>query len=376
MIIFGTTGITSTQQRGSFHCPSCGAGAPFERKGVRRFFTLFFVPLIPLHQVADFIECKRCGGTFKPEILTWNGTVPPPLPSGTPPPLHSDPFGNIAGTPPAYPAAGAASATTLTFQANGAAKASMILGIVGLVTSVFICPSFLFIIASIVLGIVGLSNVKKGNGLVAGKNAAIAGIVCSIVGALVMVGMTIVAARNPGTSGKSSPRQAASSKISGSSTITGHGNSPKARELAEKYAIAMQLWHSLSISSENSRAGKTRYVVYCELHENTCAFLAYVPDSRRFADDAKSSLESMAWSTATQLLKEDETVQKNTELCIALKGLVMFGAVMVGDSSRSAPNVSNKDESMMDRFFPESPEVEVSNSKGEPAGKSVGKDEL
>lgn len=373
MIIFGTTGITSTQQRGSFHCPSCGAGAPFERKGVRRFFTLFFVPLIPLHQVADFIECKRCGGTFKPEVLTWNGTVPPPLPSGTPPPLHSDPFGNPAGLPPAYPAA---SATTLSFQANGAAKASMILGIVGLVTSVFICPSFLFIIASIVLGIVGLSNVKKGNGLVAGKNAAIAGIVCSIVGALVMVGMTIVAARNPGTSGKSSPRQAASSKISGSSTITGHGNSPKARELAEKYALAMQLWHSLSISSENSRASKTRYVVYCELHENTCAFLARVPDYRRFDNSAKASLESKAWSTATQLLKDEGTMPKGSELCVALKGLVMFGAVMVGDSSRSEPNVSNKDESMMDQFFPESPEVDVSNSNGESVSPSVEKDEL
>ena len=353
MIIFGTTGITSTQQKGSFHCPSCGAGAQFERKGVRRFFTLFFVPLIPLHRVADFIECKRCGGTFKPEVLIWNGTVPPPLPSGAPP-LHSDPFGNPAGLPPAYSGVGAASATTVSFQANGAAKASMILGILGLLTSFLFCPSFLFIIASIILGIVGLSNVKKGNGLVAGKRAAIAGIVCSLAGTILMVVLAIAVARNPGSAAKKSPKYPAASKISGTSESIAHGNSPKARELAEKYATAMQLADSLSfLKSDKASTKRNRYIVYCELRDDSCAFLAYVPDYRRFDDDAKADLESMAWQTATRLLKDDGTLQQNARLCVALKGLVMFGSVMVGDLQNAGPQTSGKDETLMDPFFTE-----------------------
>lgn len=81
MIIFGTSGITSVEKKGIFHCPACGAGAAYQQKGVRRFFTLFFVPLIPLHKVADYVECGRCGGTFKPEVLSWNGAIPPSLPT-------------------------------------------------------------------------------------------------------------------------------------------------------------------------------------------------------------------------------------------------------------------------------------------------------
>lgn len=72
MIIFGTRGITSTKDRGKFFCPHCNAQQDYAHKRVRRFFTLYFIPLIPLNVVSEFIQCARCGGSYREEVLTYN----------------------------------------------------------------------------------------------------------------------------------------------------------------------------------------------------------------------------------------------------------------------------------------------------------------
>lgn len=72
MIIFGTRGINSTIGNGSFHCPQCAAEQPYTHKAVKRFFTLYFIPLIPMGTAGEFIECSGCAGTYAPEILTYD----------------------------------------------------------------------------------------------------------------------------------------------------------------------------------------------------------------------------------------------------------------------------------------------------------------
>jgi len=69
LIIFGSRAITSEQARGEFLCPRCGPGQSYVHKSVRRFFTLYFIPLIPLNRVGEYIECQTCAGTFKVEVL-------------------------------------------------------------------------------------------------------------------------------------------------------------------------------------------------------------------------------------------------------------------------------------------------------------------
>lgn len=69
MIIFGTRGVTSTRERGRFHCPSCLGEKPYAHKGVRRFFTLYFIPVIPLNQLGEYVECGSCKGTYRTEVL-------------------------------------------------------------------------------------------------------------------------------------------------------------------------------------------------------------------------------------------------------------------------------------------------------------------
>ena len=72
MIIFGTRGITTTPEQGDFHCPSCNCTQHYGLKRVRRFFTLYFIPLIPLDKLGEYVECDCCKDTYKPEILGYD----------------------------------------------------------------------------------------------------------------------------------------------------------------------------------------------------------------------------------------------------------------------------------------------------------------
>lgn len=361
MIIFGTRGITSVHQRGSFHCPACGAGAPFEKKDVRRWFTLFFIPCIPLHKAAEYLECKRCGGTFKPEVLTWNGTVPgqvpPPIPAAEEihqlrPSVHP-----MTGTPLPPPLAppSLGPGTVVSYQANGLATASMVLGILGLLTAVLICPAFIFIPLSLLFGFIALGKVRKGNGLVGGKTAARVGIACSLV-ALLLVSGAYLRARNhkPAPIDQAEARRdAARLQISGSSSILAYGNTAEARKLAEEHVTLLKSLHSLSFTDKDGKPTESRYVVHCELQEGKCAFLVYVPEYRRFEKEAKKSLEKLAWTTAQMVVESGDTRPKGSPLCVALKGRLLFGSVMIGEVGTAEPLANGKNESDMTPFFKE-----------------------
>lgn len=72
MIIFGTTTINTTRDTGSFNCPRCSTAREYRRKAANRFFTLYFIPLIPMGTAGTWIECASCGGTYAEEVLYYN----------------------------------------------------------------------------------------------------------------------------------------------------------------------------------------------------------------------------------------------------------------------------------------------------------------
>src|SRR5512138_1598119 len=72
LIIFGTRGVTYGSEGGQFFCPSCGEKQSYLHKRVRRFFTLYFIPLIPLDLLGEYIECQSCTSTYKTTILDYN----------------------------------------------------------------------------------------------------------------------------------------------------------------------------------------------------------------------------------------------------------------------------------------------------------------
>jgi tellurite resistance protein len=68
MIIFGTKAVTRTIAQGQFTCPYCHQ-SPFRHRQVRRFFHLYFIPLIPLATDGEYVECGMCSGTYDVRIL-------------------------------------------------------------------------------------------------------------------------------------------------------------------------------------------------------------------------------------------------------------------------------------------------------------------
>lgn len=72
IIIWGSRGVTSTAESGHFHCPQCNRDRNYSLKRVRRFFTLFFIPLIPLDNLGEYVECQTCRTSFKTNVLSFN----------------------------------------------------------------------------------------------------------------------------------------------------------------------------------------------------------------------------------------------------------------------------------------------------------------
>jgi hypothetical protein len=71
VIIFGVRGRIGALGTGQFYCPRCHGDRQYTRKGVRRWFTLFFVPIIPLGATQGArVCCDTCGGAFSDEVLS------------------------------------------------------------------------------------------------------------------------------------------------------------------------------------------------------------------------------------------------------------------------------------------------------------------
>jgi hypothetical protein len=68
MIIWGWRSIKSTPSTGQFHCPHCSSQRPYRHEKFNRWFTLYFIPIIPLGSVGEQVTCSTCS-------KSWNMTV-------------------------------------------------------------------------------------------------------------------------------------------------------------------------------------------------------------------------------------------------------------------------------------------------------------
>jgi hypothetical protein len=68
-IIWGFRSILLTIGTGGFNCPLCLLPRPFKHKRYKRFFTLFFIPLIPVGNGEEFVECQSCKYKFVEEVV-------------------------------------------------------------------------------------------------------------------------------------------------------------------------------------------------------------------------------------------------------------------------------------------------------------------
>jgi hypothetical protein len=71
IIIFGVRGVKRKLDQGRFYCPSCQRSAPYTRYKVTRFFTLYFIPVIPLGSLGELVRCDQCDVELATEVLGY-----------------------------------------------------------------------------------------------------------------------------------------------------------------------------------------------------------------------------------------------------------------------------------------------------------------
>ncbi len=69
LIIWGIRVFFHTIGEGVFHCQRCEGGRQYRRRSGRRFFTLFFMPLIPLNKVGEHVQCGICRTRYHVDVL-------------------------------------------------------------------------------------------------------------------------------------------------------------------------------------------------------------------------------------------------------------------------------------------------------------------
>lgn len=69
LIAFGLRVFFSTVGQGVFHCPRCVGDRQYRLRAGRRFFTMFFVPVIPLTRVGEHVQCMACQARFHTDVL-------------------------------------------------------------------------------------------------------------------------------------------------------------------------------------------------------------------------------------------------------------------------------------------------------------------
>lgn len=72
IFIWGSRGINKTLAIGQFYCPQCEGEERYKHIRVRNFFTLYFIPIIPLGTLGEYIECQHCRLTYKQSILCYD----------------------------------------------------------------------------------------------------------------------------------------------------------------------------------------------------------------------------------------------------------------------------------------------------------------
>jgi tellurite resistance protein len=69
LLIFGFRTFYRTLAEGIFHCRKCGGDRQYRHRAGRRFFTLFFIPVIPLTKAGEHVQCTTCKTRYVMDVL-------------------------------------------------------------------------------------------------------------------------------------------------------------------------------------------------------------------------------------------------------------------------------------------------------------------
>ncbi len=109
----------------------------------------------------------------------------------------------------------------------------------------------------------------------------------------------------------------------------GYGNNPEAQALARRYASQLKVARDELFTKRSRPPARDQFVTYCALSDGRCVFLVYVPEYRRFNQEAKDDLAEIAWMTAQTIASTK--LKPGDELAVGLKGQFLFGSIRIGE---------------------------------------------
>src|SRR5262245_51514870 len=93
MIIYGWRTSESTLGQGVFDCPRCRTQQACRHVAMNRWFTLYFIPVIPLGQIGQQVECLGCFSRYSPDVMLGQQVAGPlfavVLDETMPAPMHT-----------------------------------------------------------------------------------------------------------------------------------------------------------------------------------------------------------------------------------------------------------------------------------------------
>ncbi len=374
MIIFGHKTTASIVASGVFVCPRCRTSQGYYHLLHRRWFTLYFIPVLPLGRVGEQVECQGCFSRFVPAVLAGppnEEVVTATLVDGT----------AIGQSPTTWQSSPMQKTSALAIS-------SLVLGILSLFGLCVCGVSLLTSPAAIATGHLALASIRRSAGRLAGRGYALTGCVCGYVFLVASIAVWALVAppfvsdwrqarehaagpQSPARASAEHQLQSAEMRVMTPGTNgAATGNSPAATELAQKYAQALQAMRAEDFTPDRDRVfslTEGRFVVYCELHTGRCLFLVHVPSYRDFAQEAKRELESRAWELAQGTVQG--TLQPEDRLAVGLRGVALYGAILVGPAAGNAaesPNYTRGERRELLAFF-SVPDVGGEVPCGEPA---------
>jgi zinc-ribbon family len=75
LIIFGIRVFYRMIEQGVFYCRRCGGDRQYRHRTGRRWFTLLFIPVIPLNTVGEHVQCTTCRTRYVTDALNQPTTA-------------------------------------------------------------------------------------------------------------------------------------------------------------------------------------------------------------------------------------------------------------------------------------------------------------
>lgn len=69
LLIMGMKARLKVLAEGMLWCPNEAGQRHYRHVSARRWFTLFWIPVIPLGNMGEYVECASCGAQYDPSVL-------------------------------------------------------------------------------------------------------------------------------------------------------------------------------------------------------------------------------------------------------------------------------------------------------------------